>query len=221
MELRIGINDRRKQFAGIGRNHLCDFQDGVHYQFPYPVRSRQLESIACGFTEESTDGLISLKPVHRAKYVIQHHGQHETGNLCREVYALASSKVEPLFAIVISNLGSPAGSVRPVCLQETEREICCKQSVPMPIPASLREEQTHGSTSKLHIDSAVGAPQCPVMLGESLLLEFLDNLVGSQITPLGMVLGLAKFDHTYQVTFDITIIHKPIEHVLLTTEQTA
>ena len=35
MELRIGINNRRKQFAGIGRDHLCDFQDGVQYQFPY------------------------------------------------------------------------------------------------------------------------------------------------------------------------------------------
>ena len=32
MELRIGINNRRKQFAGIGRDHLCDFQDGVQYQ---------------------------------------------------------------------------------------------------------------------------------------------------------------------------------------------
>ena len=41
MELRIGINNRRKQFAGIGRDHLCDFQDGVQYQFPYPVRGRQ------------------------------------------------------------------------------------------------------------------------------------------------------------------------------------
>ena len=67
MKLRIGINNRRKQFAGIGRDHLCDFQDGVQYQFPYPVRGGQLESIPRGFTEERPDGFVGLKSLHRAK----------------------------------------------------------------------------------------------------------------------------------------------------------
>ena len=44
MELRIGINNRRKQFTGICRDYLCNFHDGVQYQFPYPVRGGQLES---------------------------------------------------------------------------------------------------------------------------------------------------------------------------------
>ena len=171
MELRIPINNRRKQFTGIGRDHLCDFQDGVQYQFPYPVRSGQLESTSSGFTEECSDGLVGLKPFHRAKYVILHHGQREAGNLRREVYALASAEVEQLLAIVISHLGSPASSIRPVCLQETEREVCGKQSVPISLSTSLREEQTHGSTRKLHVDSAVCAPQCPVVLGEPQFLN--------------------------------------------------
>ena len=106
MELRIGINNRRKQFTGIGRDHLCDFQDGVQYKFPYPVRSGQLESVAGGITEERPDGFVGLKPFHRAKYVVLHHGQREAGNLCREVYALTSAEVEQLLAIVISHLGS-------------------------------------------------------------------------------------------------------------------
>ena len=258
MELRIGINNRRKQFTDIGRDNLCDFQDGVQYQFPYPVRGGQLESIPRGFTEEGSDSFVSLKPFYRAKYVVLHHGQREAGNLCREVYALTSAEVKQLLTIVISHLGSPAGSVRPVCFEETEREIRSEQSVPMPIPASLREEQAYGGTCKLHVDGAVGALQGPVVLGEALLLEFLDNLVGCQITPLGVVFGLSQFDHTNQMTldvsagnqadrlvmlslgatsdltqqlevhriqqlapFDITIIHKTIEHVLLTTEQAA
>ena len=70
MELRIDINNRRKQFAGIGRDDLCDFQYGVKYQFPYPVRDRQLESIRCDLTEECPKSLVSLKPLHRAKYVV-------------------------------------------------------------------------------------------------------------------------------------------------------
>ena len=58
MELRVGINNRRKQLAGIGRDYLCDFQDGVQYQFPYPVRNGQLESTSSGFTEEFSDGKV-------------------------------------------------------------------------------------------------------------------------------------------------------------------
>ncbi len=100
MELRIGINNRRKQFAGIGRDRLCDFQDGVQYQFPYLVRGGQLESTSCGLTEKCPNGLVGLKPLHRAKYVVLHHGQREAGNLRREMYALAFTEVEQLLAIV-------------------------------------------------------------------------------------------------------------------------
>jgi len=203
MELRIGINNRRKQFTGIGRDHLCDFQDGVQYKFPYPVRSGQLESTSSGFTEEFSDSLVCLKPLHRAKYVILHHGQREAGNLRREVYALTSAEVEQLLAVVISHLSSPTGSVRPVCIEEAERKVCGKQPVPLPFSSSFREEQADGSTCKLHIDGAVGASECPAVLGESLLLEFLDDLVGRQVAPLGVVLGLTQLDHAYQMTLDV------------------
>ena len=189
MELWIFINDCRKQFTGIGRDHLCDFQDGIQNQFPYPVRGGQLESTCCGLTEKCSDGLVGLKPFHCAKYVILHHGQRKAGNLCREMYALAFAEVKQLLTIVISNLGSPAGSVRPVCFEKTERKIRCEQSVPMPIPASLREEQAYGGTCKLYVDGAVGALQGPIVLGESLLLELFDDLVGCQVAPLGMVFG--------------------------------
>ena len=67
MEFRIGINNRRKQFSGISRNHLCNFLDGVQYQFPYPVRDGQLESTSCDLTEDCSDGLVGLKTFHRAK----------------------------------------------------------------------------------------------------------------------------------------------------------
>ena len=202
-ELRIGINNRRKQFTGICRDHLCNFQDGVQYQFPYPVRGGQLESVSCGLTEECSDGLVGLKSLHRTKYVILHHGQREAGNLRREVYALTSAEVEQLLAVVISHLGSPAVSVRPVRFEKTEREIRCEQSIPMPIPASLREEQTHSGSGKLHVDGAVGTSERSVMLGESLLLEFLDNPVGCKVSPPGMILGIAHLDHTYQVALDV------------------
>ena len=113
--------------------------------------------------------------------------------------------------IIINHLGSPADSVSPVCLQKTEREVCSEQSVPLSLSASLREEQADGGTSKFHVYGTIGALQRPVMLGEFQLLEFLDNLVSSQITPLGMVLGLAQFDHANQMTLDVTACNKTNE----------
>lgn len=96
MELRIGINYRRRQFISIDKDHLCDFLHGIQYQFPYSVRSGQLESIACGITEESSDGLVGFKTLHRANYVVLHLCQREACNLRREVYALALFEVERL-----------------------------------------------------------------------------------------------------------------------------
>ena len=64
MELRIVINNRRKQFTGICRDDFCDFQDGVQYQFPYPVRGGQLKSTSCGLTEKGSRGdspLVRIK----------------------------------------------------------------------------------------------------------------------------------------------------------------
>ena len=162
MELRIFINYCREQFAGIGRDHLCDFQDGIQYQFPYFVRYRQLESIAGDITEECPDGLVCLKPFHRAKYVVLHRRQRKAGNLCREVNALTLTEVEQLLLVVICHLGGPSHRVGTICLEEAEREVCGEQSVPLSFPATLREEQAYCGSRKLHVYSAVGALQGPV-----------------------------------------------------------
>ena len=204
MELWIPINNRRKQFAGISRDHLCDIQNGIQYQFPYPVRGGQLESIAGDITEESPDSFVGFKPFHRAKYVVLHHRQRKAGNLSREVYALTSTEVEQLLAVVISHLGSPTSSVRPVCLEEAEREVSGEQSVPLALPASLRKEQTHSGSGKLHVYGAIGALKRPVVLGKSLLMELFDDLVGRQVAPLGVVLGCAQLNHAYQMALDVT-----------------
>ena len=203
MELRIPINNRRKQFAGISRDNLCDFQYGIQYQFPYPIRYGQLESIPRSFTEEGSDSLVSLKPLHRTKYIVLYHRQRSACNLSGEVEALAFSEAKQLLTIVICHLSSPTSSIRPICLKEAEREVRGKQSVPLSFPASLRKEQTHGGSGKLHVYGAVGALERPVVLGKSLILELFDDLIGRQVAPLGVVLGLAQLDHAYQMTLDM------------------
>ena len=159
MELRIGINNRRKQFTGIGRDHLCDFQNGVQFQFPYPVRCGQLKSTSRGLTEKCSDGLVGLKPFHCAKYVILHHDQRKASNLCREVYALTSAEVEQLLLVVISHLGSPAGSVRPICLKEAEREVRGEQAVPLSFPART-DARWFLQTSRLWCSRCISMSYC-------------------------------------------------------------
>ena len=203
MELRIDINNRGKQLAGIGRDDLCDFQYSVKSQFPYPVRDRQLESIRCDLTEECPKSLVCLKPLYRTKYVVLHHGQRKAGNLCREMHTLAPAEVEQLLAIVVGHLGSPPHRVGTVCLEETEREVCGEKPVPLSFSATLREEQTHCGSRKLHVNSAVRAFQGSVMLDLSFLMKVLDNLIGLQVTPLSVVLGLAQFDHTNQMALGV------------------
>ncbi|PVZ13325.1 hypothetical protein C7382_10318 [Porphyromonas loveana] len=60
MELRIIINNRRKQFTGIGRGCLSDSQDNIKHMFPYLFRSRQFESVTYGFMEEYFE-LVNLQ----------------------------------------------------------------------------------------------------------------------------------------------------------------
>jgi len=183
----------------------------VKYQFPYPVRYRQLESTCSGFTEEFADGLVCLKTFYRAKYIVLHHRQRKAGNLGGEVYALALSKIQQHLHVAICHFSRPTSSVRPVCLEEAEREVCCEQSVPLPLPTTLREEQTDCGSCKLHVNSTVGALQCRVVLDESFLLQALDDLAGIQVTPFGMVLGLAKLDHAQQMALDVTACNESYE----------
>ena len=116
---------------------------------------------------------------------------------------LALSEIEQHLLIAVCDFRSPAGSIGPVCLEEGEREVRGKQSVPLSIATSLGEEQTYGGSSKSHINSTIGTFQCPVMLTESLLLNPRDNLVGRQVAPLGVVLGLAQLYHAKQMALDV------------------
>jgi len=49
------------------------------------------------------------------------------------------------------------------------------------------------------------------VLDESFLLQALDDLAGIQVTPFGMVLGLAKLDHAQQMALDVTACNESYE----------
>ena len=121
---------------------------------------------------------------------------------------------------IICHFGCPASGIGAVCLEEAEREVRGEQSVPLSFSPTLREEQADGGSCKLHIDGAVGTPECPVVLGEPLFLKLGNNLIGCQVAPPGVVLGLAHLDHAQQMALDVaagnqaheTGIGKPTVH---------
>jgi len=203
MELRILIDNRGKQLTGISRDKLGYCQDGIHYKFPYLVRYGQLESVIGDLREQSREGFIRLKTLYRTQYVILHHGERKTGNLCREMYRLTFAHIEQSLAILIGYFRGPSNSVSPICFQEAEGQIRCKKTVPLVFPTSLAEEQTDGGTGELHIDSAVCALECLVMLAESKFLKILDNLLGIHITIFGVVFRFAEFYHSQGIALDV------------------
>ena len=63
MELRIGINNCRKQLAGIGRDHLCDFQNGVQYQFLVGASSQDIKAtLTANAKSQTTKANDVMKP---------------------------------------------------------------------------------------------------------------------------------------------------------------
>ena len=72
MELRIMTNDSTEQLTDIGRDQLCDFQNGIQYKFPYFVCNGQLERFIFDLSKNFSDGFIGFKSLHGTEDVILH-----------------------------------------------------------------------------------------------------------------------------------------------------
>ena len=211
MELGIFTNKCRKKFAGICRDQFCNGKNGVQYKFPYLIRDRKLQCFCGDFSEDTSDGFIRLEPLHRAQYIVLHHRKCETGNLCGKVNRLTFAKIEQALHIVIGDLGGPSHGVSPVSFKETEILIRCEKPVSLSLTATLTEEKSDGRTSEFGVNGAISASEGGVVLTKFLHLKFSDNLFGGKIPVFGLVSGLADFDHTEKVTFDMTAGNQPNE----------
>lgn len=204
MELRIFLNNGGEQLLGVSRDDLRDFKDNFLDKFPYPVHNGHLESTANDVVEESANGFVGFKTLHRREDVVLYHRQREAGYLCREVSRLAFAHVQQSLAIMVGDFGGPSHRVDPVSIEELEREVCGEQPIPTALAAALAEEQPDGSASVLYVDSTVGAPEYLAVLAEALLLESFDDLRGVQPAEPGLIGRIAQLDHAQEMARDVT-----------------
>ena len=111
------------------------------------------------------------------------------------------------FALLEDNLLRPTSGVNPVCLEETYRKVCRKQSAPWAPLAATDEEQADMSVCEDNISTDVPALEFAAVLLLAPLVQLPDNGRGSEILMLGTVLGLTFFtdpDHSDIVTLDMT-----------------
>lgn len=204
MELRIFLNNGREQLLGVRRDDLRDFKDNFLDKFPYPVHNGHLESTANGVVEESANGFVGFKALHCRENVVLYHRQRKASYLRGEVARLAFAHVQQGLAIVVGNFDGPSHRVRPVGVEELEREVGGKQAVPTALATALAEEQLDGRASVLYVDSTVGAPEHLIVLAGTLLLESFDDLRSVQPAEPGLIGCIAQFDQAQEMARDVT-----------------
>src|SRR5574344_168775 len=204
MKLIITIKQSIKQFTGIGRYQFSYFQDGIQYKFPYFVRYGQFERVASDFCKKFANGFVGFKTFHCAEDVVLHHRECYVCNLCGEVYRLASAEAKRTLAVAIGDLRCPAPAIQAVSLKETQCCICRQQTVPLSLVSPFAEIKTNGRAGKVDINHAVCTFESCIVLAESKIMKFPDNLFGSKIPVLSLVSCFAQFNHTQQITFDMS-----------------
>lgn len=161
----------------IRRHHQTLFllPPGWHqYKFPYLVRNGQLKSVPGGFIKEYTECFIQFKPFDSTQYIVLHHSQGNTCYLCREVNGLTFSKSEQRLLITAGHLCGSSHGIGPVSLEETEFQVCSKQSVPLTLSPSLAEEQADCGSGELYVNHTVDAFERSVMPTELSVVELPD-----------------------------------------------
>lgn len=211
MEFWITINKCGKQFAGICGHNFCYLKDGIQYKFPYLVCHGQLKSVLRGFTEKSAESLIIFEPLDRTQDVVLHHGQRYTCNLRGEMDGLAFPKAEQTFLVLVGDFRCPSHGVNAVCLEETETEVCCKESVPLSFPAPLAEEQPDGSAGELHVNGAICALERGTVPAKLPCMELPYNLLCREKPVFGAVSGLSELYHAYETAFYVAAVYQTHE----------
>lgn len=211
MELRIIAYQSREKFASICEHYFRNLKDDIQYKFPYHVRYGQLEGVLCGFPKEFPECLICLEPLDGAQYVVLHHRQRYACNLCGKMYGLVFPEAKQVLQIPVGDLRCPSHGVNPVCLEEAETEVGCKESVPLPFPATLAEEQPDGSAGESYFNGTIRALKRSTVLAELPRMELPYNLLCREESVFRTVPCLTKLYHAYEVAFYVAAGYQTYE----------
>ena len=187
-----------------------DFGDGC-YQFenrlPDSLADGQFLAVLIDLSEEFADSLISHESLHGREDVVLDSHKRCACNLGREVGRLAFPKPQQSLALLEDDLLGPASGIKPVCLEESQREIRCKQSAPWSPLAATNEEEPDMRVGKDDIGTYVPASELTAVLLLTPFVQSLDDGRSRNILALEAVSGLALLTDLYHsdiVALDMT-----------------
>ena len=200
------INQGIKHFFIVDGEHLGDGCHEFKNSLPDSFADSQFMAVLIHLSEEFADSLVVHETLHDRKDVILECDEGRACNLCGKVGRLAFPQPEQSLALLEDDLLRPASGVNPVCLEETKRKVCRKQSALWTSLAATDEEQTDMSVCEDNISTDVPALELAAVLLLAPLVQLLDNGRSSEILALETVLGLAFLTDLYHsdiVTLDM------------------
>lgn len=111
--------------------------------------------------------------------------------------------MEELVGMVIREVGSGGCRVGGVWFEKSEGEMGCEEWIGMGIGGWVGEEERESGWGKVEVDGGVGRCEGCVMVGEWVVVEFVDNGVGCKVWGVGMIVGIGDVDDRYEVGVDV------------------
>ena len=191
------INQGIKHFFIIDGEYLGDGSNQFENRLPDSFTDSQLVAVLSHLPEEFTYGLVVYETFHGREYVVLECHEGRVCDLCSEVGGLALTQSEQPLALLEDDLLRPAPGVNPVCLEESQREVCREQSAPWTSFAATDEEQADMGVCKDDIGTDVPALELAAVLLLAPFVQFLDNGRSGEVFAFKAILGLTFFPDLY------------------------
>ena len=200
------INQGIKHFFIIDGEYLGDGCNEFKNRLPDSFADSQFVAVLSHLSEEFAYGLVVHETLHGREDVVLECHEGRACYLRSEVGRLALAKAEQSLTLLEDDLLRPASGVNPVCLEESQREVCREQSAPWTSLAATDEEQADLGVCKDDIGTDVPALELAAVLLLAPFVQFLDNGRSGEFLAFKAILGLTFFPDLYHadvVTLDM------------------
>ena len=186
-----------KHFFIVDGEYLGDGCNEFKNRLPDSFTDSQLMAVLSHLSEEFAYGLVVHETFHGRENVVLECHEGRACNLRSKVGRLALAKAEQSLTLLEDDLLRPASGVNPVCLEETKRKVCRKQSAPWASLAATDEEQADMSVCEDNISTDIPALEFAAVFLLAPLVQLLDNGRGGKVLALETVFGLTFLTDLY------------------------
>ena len=186
-----------KHFFIVDGEYLGDGCNEFKNRLPDSFADSQFVAVLSHLPEEFANSLVVHEALHGREYVVLECHEGRACNLRSKVCRLAFAKPEQSLAFLEDDFLRPASGVNPVCLEETKRKVCRKQSAPWASLAATDEEQADMSVCEDNISTDIPALEFAAVFLLAPLVQLLDNGRGGKVLALETVFGLTFLTDLY------------------------